>query len=89
MRQPWIWQKAFYWTAFVPMEHWYKNYCHPPFNHLVKLPGIEWHQEGDQAGYRVVPGNGFTQLEEETYRAVVALKNKFELPCVLPYLPNA
>ncbi|RXW19198.1 hypothetical protein EST38_g6671 [Candolleomyces aberdarensis] len=86
--RPRIWQKAFYWTAFIPMEHWYKNYRHPPFNILGSLPCIEWHEEGEKYGYRILPNNSFAQLESDIYEAVVALKNKFDLPCVLPFLPN-
>jgi hypothetical protein len=88
MLRPCMWQKAFYWTAFIPVEHWYKTYRHPPFHHLAMLPVYEYYSGVEGTGYRVHSDNGFTRLEGEVYRAVVALKNKFELPCVLPFLPN-
>ncbi|RXW18901.1 hypothetical protein EST38_g6960 [Candolleomyces aberdarensis] len=86
--RPRRWQKAFYWTAFIPTNHWYKNYHFPPFHHLIQLPRIYYHFPLEDSGYYISQDNSFTKLENEIYRAVVALKNKFELPCVLPFLPN-
>ncbi|KAJ2912293.1 hypothetical protein MD484_g8123, partial [Candolleomyces efflorescens] len=87
--RPRRWQKAFYWIAFIPTDHWYKYYRLPPFHHLGKVPPIQQYFTDEESAYCVSPDNPFTVLEDEVYRAVVALKNKFELPCVLPFLPNA
>ncbi|KAJ2913523.1 hypothetical protein MD484_g6900, partial [Candolleomyces efflorescens] len=70
------------------LEPWYQSYRHPPFNTLAYIPPILWNQDVENPLYYIQEDSELSRLEGEIYRAVVALKNKFELPCVLPFLPN-
>ncbi|RXW17504.1 hypothetical protein EST38_g8347 [Candolleomyces aberdarensis] len=87
--KPRIWEKPFYWISFIATKHWYKRYHLPPLRHLLHLPEISLSTDCENPGYHIDAKNPFTQFENEIYRAVAALRNKFDLPCVLPFLPNA
>ncbi|RXW14366.1 hypothetical protein EST38_g11484 [Candolleomyces aberdarensis] len=87
--QPMPFTKPFYWISFIPLKHWFKTCPYPPIRSLSRFPEISYHDDAQKPGYRVNPTNPWTQLETDVYKAVTALRNKFSLPCVLPFLPNA
>lgn len=89
--QPQPLTKAFHWISFIPAEHWYKTSPNPLTRILSHFPDISTSFRDDSAKprYQVIPANSWTQLENDIFKAVAALRNKFELPCVLPFLPNS
>ncbi|RXW22514.1 hypothetical protein EST38_g3337 [Candolleomyces aberdarensis] len=74
--------------AFIPTQHWYKTYNLPPIRTLGILPTIYYSTTPGSQGFHIDPEDPFRLFEDDIYRAVAALRNKFELPCVLPFLPK-
>lgn len=84
------WSRTFGWTSFVPAVPWNRSSCalvgvlarHPPIQHYTN-------ENAEIHGYRLPVPNLWENLEDNVYAAVVALKNCYHTPCVLPFLPKA
>ncbi|KAJ2916165.1 hypothetical protein MD484_g4230, partial [Candolleomyces efflorescens] len=87
--QPIPFTKPFHWISFIPLKPERRDYSYTPFREVFYLPDIYCHNDPIKPGFRIDPTHPWVQIENDIYNAVSVLRGKFELPCVLPFLPKA
>ncbi|TEB24363.1 hypothetical protein FA13DRAFT_1638791 [Coprinellus micaceus] len=84
------WSMPFGWTSFIPTKLWLRGGAGSVLMELATRPQIQefTSEDGEVHGYGISPSCTWQSLEQTVYAAVVALKNKFHIPCILPALPH-